>query len=206
MLFRNGNDQQFFGLLKSAAANICKTASLFAEMVERLDQRAEYAERIKGLESEGDRFTQGLTNLLNSVFITPLEREDILALAHQLDDVVDGIEKAAARIDIYRINAVDEHVRTFVGLIRQQADEIVAAMDRLPRREFVAIREGNARIRTYEKEADVVLRRALSELFSGRVDPTELIKLKEIYETLEETTDQAESVANTLESVVVKNA
>ncbi|MGE5672551.1 MAG: DUF47 domain-containing protein [Mycobacterium leprae] len=206
MLFRGSNtDQKFFGLLGEASATIVEAGRLFTELNDHLDDSSRYADLIKQLETRGDQYVQGLTNLLNQAFMTPLDREDILSLAQQLDDVLDGIEKAAARMDIYRIREADEHIRTFATILQQQAREIDTAVGKLKERDFTTVRASNNRIRKLEEAADVELRRCLTELFDQPADPIRLTKLKEIYDTLEDATDKAKAVADTLESVVVKN-
>lgn len=205
MLFQSGHDKRFFDLLRASAANIRESVRVFGEMTENLSRSNEYATKIKILEKEGDRYTHDVLALLNSMFITPLEREDILALAQELDDVVDGIEAAASRMAIYQVTESDEHIRAFTRILAQQTEEIAAAVDRLGSKNMLGIREHNVRIKAWEKEGDAELRHCLAELFSGLVDPVQLIKMKEIYETLEATTDRAEDVADTLESVVMKN-
>ena len=206
MLFRNNSDQKFFTLLRGAAANMCEAATLFGVMADEPHNGVDIAARLKELERTGDDYTQQLVSLLNATFITPLEREDILALAQELDDMVDGIEASASRMAIYGVTEGDIHIRSFAGILRQQTAEIAAAVETLGGKQLTAIREHNARIKVLEKGGDEELRRCLIELFSGMHDPIHLIKMKEIYETLETTTDRAEDIADTLESVVMKNA
>lgn len=206
MLFGNSGNEKFFQLLRGASANMVDAARVFGHMVEDSGKAAEYAGKLKALEHTGDEYTRQILALLNATFITPLEREDILALAQELDDMVDGIEASASRMAIYGVNEADLHIRSFASLLQKQTAEIAAAVDILGTKKLLSIREHNARIKTLEKGGDEELRQCLIELFSRPLDPVYLIKMKEIYETLETTTDRAEDIADTLESVVMKNA
>lgn len=206
MLFQSSNDRKFYELLRGAAGNICASAELFRKMTENLALAPEFAGKLKDLEHMGDDYTHQLLALLNSTFVTPLEREDILALSQELDDMVDGIEATASRMAIYGISESDEHIRAFTMFLEQQSAEIAAAVQLLGTKDLTRIREHNRRIKVLEKNGDEELRRGLVALFSGHADPVHLMKIKEIYETLESTTDRAEDVADTLESVVMKNA
>lgn len=205
-MFGNANDQKFFTLLKAAAGNIRESAQMFTQMIEHLSSGQEYAARLKDLEHNGDRYTQQLGALLNATFVTPLEREDIWALAQELDDMVDGIEAVASRIALYNLTESDEHIRAFTQILEQQTTEIAAAVDLLSDKNLLPIREKNSRIKMLEKGGDEALRKGLTALFAHPTDPIYVIKMKEIYEYLESTTDRAEDVADTLESVIMKNA
>jgi uncharacterized protein len=206
MLFSSSNDRRFFALLRESAENMVEVAQIFSEAIENLDRSREYAIRLKDLEKKGDRFTHDLITLLNKMFVTPLEREDIFQLAVRLDDVVDGIEATASRLSIYRIRHSDQYIREFARIIQSQVSEIVVSIELLEKKELLKIRENTVQINVLENQGDEVLRAALGNLFETEKDPIHLIKLKEIYETLETATDRAEDVANTLEGVVMKNA
>ncbi|MFO7173684.1 MAG: DUF47 family protein [Bacillota bacterium] len=199
-------DRQFFALLTDAAQNLLESSQTFAQLVENLSEAPALAARLKELERRGDRYTHEVITLLNKRFVTPIDREEILALALEIDDVVDGLEAAASRLDIYRIAEADRHIREFTGVIQRQAEEIAAAIHRLERDDLLRMRENAVQINILENQADEILRQALADLFQTVDDPKTIIKLKEIYETLELVTDKAEDVANALESVVMKHA
>jgi uncharacterized protein len=206
VIFGSAGDKKFYSLLQGAAANIQETAHLFVEMCQNLDNGREYAIRLKELEKKGDRFTQELITLLNQMFVTPLERDQVLSLAVALDDVVDGVEATASRLDIYQITEADQHIRNFARILEAQAQEIAVAIDHLSRKQLLKVRDNNIQINSLENQGDEELRASLSHLFATEKDPFRLVKLKEIYETLEVATDRAEDVADHLESVVMKNA
>jgi predicted phosphate transport protein (TIGR00153 family) len=206
MLFGGGKDKQFFALLNEAAQTISETAKVFDAMVQNLERSGEYAEKLYKLEKQGDRITHDVILLLNKLFITPLEREDILELAMQLDGVVDGIEAAAARLHLYKVKGSNHVLREFASVINQQAAELGTAMQRLAAKQLQPMRENTVRINELENQGDKILRDALEKLFEHETNPIQIIKLKEIYETLEEVTDRAEDVADVLESVIMKHS
>lgn len=206
MLFSGSKDKQFFSLLITAARNLAETAEEFNRLVEQPETVAQRSLQIKALEKKGDETTHEVYSLLNRLFITPLEREDILSLAVRLDDVTDGIEAAAARIQLYKLAGRNRFFADFAKLILAQAAEIVTAVERLDSKDLQIIRQNAVKINTLENEGDQLLRQSLEDLFDREKDPVMIIKLKEIYETLESVTDSAEDVANALESVVMKNS
>ncbi len=206
MLLSGNKDRQFFSLLLDGAQNLSEAAQMFNQFAQNLNRAGEFAARLKDLEKRGDRYTHDLITLLNKLFVTPLDREDIMALAVKLDDVIDGMEAAAARLHLYKIAGEDRFIREFSVLIQSQAEEILLAMRRLQSKDLLKIRENAVQINVLENQGDDLLRESLAQLFEQEKDPIRIIKLKEIYETLESVTDRAEDVANALESVIMKNA
>lgn len=207
MLFQNSRDQEFFRLLRAKAENAVDTAQLMNQLLTEPHRHPELCPAIKELESKGDHFTHDLFALINKTFVTPLEREDLAALAVALDSVVDAMEAAAARIGIYKVAETDKYLKAFAQILRAQATELVASIDLLAGNKMLQIRERAFQINVLENQGDELLRSALSNLFeNAKSDPVRFICMKEIYETLEEATDEVETVANTLEGVVMKHA
>lgn len=207
MLFGNSKDQQFYQILRNAAENTVETASMLGSLLEQPKLFPELGPMIKALESKGDDFTHSLFALINRSFVTPLEREDLAALGVAIDAVVDSMEAAAARIGIYQVQETDKHLKAFAQILRAQATELVSAIDLLAGGKLLQIRERAFQINTLENHGDEELRLALSELFAeAHSNPIRFITMKEIYETLEDATDQVEAVANTLEGVIMKHA
>jgi predicted phosphate transport protein (TIGR00153 family) len=197
-------EQKFFDLFEESGRNLERAAQALKDLMEAGGNFVEGAERIKALESEGDRLTHEAIRRLNQTFITPIDREDIYALVAAMDDVLDLIEAAAARLALYEITAIPAAANTLVRLILRSAQQIVAGLPRLRRMEDVM--PFCVELNRLENEADQVLREAIAALFSQRADPIEIIKWKEIYETLESATDKCEDVANILEGVLLKHA
>lgn len=197
-------EEKFFDLFEESARNLERAAQALKDLMEAGGNFVEGAERIKALESEGDRLTHEAIRRLNQTFITPIDREDIYALVAAMDDVLDLVEAAAARLALYEIAAIPAEANTLARLILHSAQQIVAGLPRLRRMEDVM--PFCVELNRLENEADEVLREAIAALFSRRADPIEILKWKEIYETLESATDKCEDVANILEGVLLKHA
>jgi predicted phosphate transport protein (TIGR00153 family) len=207
LLFGNAKDQQFYAILRKAAENAVETAAQLSKLLENPTQYPDLVPLIKELESKGDEYTHQLFSLINKTFVTPLEREDLASLGVAIDSVVDSMEAAAARISIYKVKETDRHLKAFAQILRAQATELVAAIDLLAGSKLLQIRERAFQINVLENHGDDQLRMALSELYdNAQANPVRFITMKEIYETLEDATDQVEAVANTLEGVVMKHA
>ena len=207
MLFQHNNDQQFFNLLRAAAENAVEAANLLNQLLLEPKRYPELSPAIKNLESKGDGLTHKLFALINKSFVTPLEREDLAALGVAIDSVVDGMEAAAARIGIFKVQESDRFLKSFGHILRSQTGELVAAIDLVAGNRLMQIRERAIQINLLENQGDETLRAGLSVLFEQSAgDPIRFITMKEIYEFLEDATDKAEDVANTLEGVVMKHA
>lgn len=206
MFFTNQRDRQFFDLIEQAAANALEISQLLARAVDDLGNAPEHAKAAKELENKGDDYTHKVVELLNRIFVTPLEREDIFALAMDIDDVTDLIEAAMSRMALYGIKDGNGHLRSLARVVGECTEQLFEGVTRLRKRNLAEIRDYAVRINELENEADAILRQALGELFQGAPDVLHVIKMKEIYETLEAATDSCEDVANTLESVVMRHA
>ncbi|CAN5541474.1 DUF47 family protein [soil metagenome] len=197
-------DHQFFDLFEEAAANILRAAELLDEMLATYPEKAELAREIVLCEHEGDRITYDLVQRLNSTFVTPIDREDILALASGLDDIIDLTEEAADYLGLYRIEAPMEQAERLAHILREACRQVTEAMPRL--RGFKDVSHFTNEIHRLETEGDRVTREAVASLFDTGIDPMVVIRWKDIFERLEEAIDATESVANTLANIVVKNS
>jgi len=195
-------EAELFGLFREVAANVLAGAKALQEMFEQYRNPRAQWEGIKELERRGDELTHRVIRRLNETFITLLDRVDLHALTSRLDDVLDGIEAVASRMVLYRIPEPMPGARELVGLIVASADQIVEAIDRLPR--FTDVEKVCVEINRLENAADEVYRRAISSLFEGDHPVADLIKWKEIYELLEATTDRSEDVADVVEGIALK--
>jgi predicted phosphate transport protein (TIGR00153 family) len=165
---------------------------------------SDLARQIKGIEEEADRIVHRVVVQLRQTFITPLDRDDTHRLVSHLDDILDQIESVAYRLALYRLPVPNRHLTALVQLVERSA---------MVTRDAVAnLREASTRdralelcveINKIENEADAALRGALAELFSDGIDPVSLIKWKEVFETLEDTTDRCEDVANAIENLLL---
>lgn len=201
----NNKDQKFFDYLRDAVENASAVAKHMEQLLANPARYAEIAPVVKQLESKGDHLTKDLFTLLHKSFMTPLEREDIAALAVRIDSVVDLMEAVAARIAIYQIKESDRFLKEFAQLLAFQTAELVGAIDLVAGKKMLPIRERTAKIVQLEEQGDEVLRGGLQAIFEvGATNPVRFITMKEIYETLEEATDKAKEVAVTLEGIVMK--
>jgi uncharacterized protein len=162
------------------------------------------AEEIKEIEHKCDNLTHQIISRLNTTFITPVDREDIHALAKSLDDVMDAIDASATVIRLYKIRTVRYGARELARVVSLSTDQVRLALEALEKKTGVAQR--CVEIDRLENEADRIHEESLRQLFEEERDPVMIIKWKEIIDFLEDATDRCEDVANLLEGIVVKNA
>jgi len=199
-------ETKFFELFAELSTSLNKGAQLLRETLEHphdLDQRAQ---QIQAIEHEGDRATHAIMAKLNTTFITPFDREDIHRLASSLDDVLDFVNAAAVRLVMYKITKAPEASAELAGIIVLQAEELARGVSLLEKKKNGNVLKHCEEVNRLEDEADHVSRRAIATLFEREKDPIQLIKKKELYETLEYATDKAEDAANVLETIVLKSA
>jgi hypothetical protein len=197
----------FFKTLEEMADLIVETVDRFATAVDGdLPDTAAFAKQMKEFEHRGDTFAHLILTELNKTFITPIEREDIMALTKMLDDVLDGIEASASRFDMYQISKADPYIRKFGDCLRRSGLEIKSAIYLLTQKKLLAMQTHCVMLNELENEGDELMRQGIKNLFINVKDPIELIKYKEIYERLEETTDACEDVANILQSIIMRNS
>ncbi len=199
-------EEKFFLLFKDMTSNIIEGAKLLKAMLDDFADPAESQRKIKDVEHKGDSITHEIIQKLNKTFVTPLDREDIYALASKLDDILDLIDACAARVIMYNVESIPPEAKSLGFIILQSCYAVDKAVAMLGKKTNDQIFAACVEINALENEADRVSREAISRLFDEEKDPIQLIKWKEIYETLERATDKCEDAANILESVVVKNA
>ena len=163
------------------------------------------ADAIKDVEHSCDGRTRAIIDSVNRTFVTPLDREDIHALAISLDDVMDAIDAAAAVTRLYKIDRIRPGARRLADIVCESMDRITEALGKLDK-ERSTVLEIAARVNQLEREADRVHQDAIVALFDEERDPITVIKWKEIFDFLEAATDRCEDVGNLLEGVVVKHA
>jgi predicted phosphate transport protein (TIGR00153 family) len=197
-------DRIYFELFEEAGANIARAAELLDRMMADYPDQKELAETILDCEHEGDRIVHDIHHHLNQTFVTPIDREDILALASALDDIVDYTEEVSDYLGLYRIEApMDQSIR-LTRVLRAAGQQIAEAMPRL--RGFRDISHYTVEINRLENEGDRIVREAVAALFDGGIDPMVVIRWKDVYERLEAAIDATERAANILEGIVIKNS
>jgi predicted phosphate transport protein (TIGR00153 family) len=200
-------DDKFNVLLNKISANLTETANYFKDYkLNNVSDLKIFSERMKEYETKGDVFVHDVITQLNDAFITPIEREDILQLAMSMDDVLDGLEACSALFEMYSMTQADEFMLNFVDSIQGSVSEIDKAIGLLSNKKLLQIREHAIKIKDYESRCDNILRQSIKHLFTVEKDPIRIIQYKEIYETLEDIADYCQTVANTLETIIMKNA
>jgi uncharacterized protein len=197
-------EARFFDDFVALAEQIRHGASLLEEMLAPDRPIWDKADEIKEVEHKCDFLTHEIIQRLHRTFVTPLDREDIHAMARSLDDVMDAIDASAAIVRLYRIDSVRQDARDLARIIKACADQMVIGLKALERRTGVA--EAAIEINRLENEADRIHQGAVRSLFDQERDPIVIIKWKEILDFLEDATDRCEDVANVVEGVVVKHA
>ena len=198
-------DREFFDLFEEAAGNIVRAADLLDRLLRSYpDKKDELTRDILICEQEGDRITHDIIQHLNQTFVTPIDREDIYALASALDDIVDYTEEVADYLGLYNIEAPMLQAQRLAHILLQSCRQIAEAMPRM--RTFKPLSHYTVEINRLENDGDRVTREAMGALFDNGIDPMVVIRWKDIYERLESAIDATEQVANILESVVIKNS
>lgn len=196
-------EHQFYSLFVDVAtANVAAAEELRKLFEAPPERRKIHIETIKRLEHQADDITHEIANRIDKTFITPLDREDIHRLAAALDDLMDAMDSTARRAEIYRVGTPHEDVLLLVALIGKVAAALAEGVSRMRKGGVLPFCVEAKRI---EEEGDAIYHTALGRLFEHEKDPIELIKWKGIYDALEFTLDQADDVANTLESITLKN-
>ncbi len=197
-------EERFYDDFVALAEEIRHGAAILEEMLAPERPLWDKADEIKEVEHKCDFLTHEIIQRLHRTFVTPLDREDIFALARSLDDVMDAIDASAAIVRLYQITVVRQDARDLARIIMASAEQVVQAMKALERKKGVA--EPAVEINRLENEADRLHQNAVRLLFEQEKDPIQIMKWKEILDFLEDATDRCEDVANVLEGVVVKHA
>jgi predicted phosphate transport protein (TIGR00153 family) len=196
----------FFELFAASGANLRITAELMKDLVDDFTDIEMKARRIQEREHEGDQLTHDIITRLNTTFITPMDREDIYALGTALDDVVDAMEAAA---DVFVLHAIERPLPVMqaqVDVLCRAARQTEEALNQLSKMGKVNLEPYWIEINSLENEGDRIYRRAVADLFSGDYRAMDVLRWKEVIESLEEAIDGLENVANVVESIVLKHA
>jgi len=204
LLFRKKSDTNFLQLLIAAAENTLEASRVFRDAMTGDKPPATFFPALKELENKGDGITHQIYRGLNQVFVTPLDREDIITLASKVDDVIDGIEATIARFDYLNIPFTDQIMKDFAEVLVQSCEHMLAAFRLLAQKKYLQIREHTVQINSLENEGDRLMREGIRAIFTHPKDPYHDFRLKEVYERLETTTDACEDVADILDSVLLR--
>ena len=198
--------QDFFELFDKVAANISHAATLLVTIMEHFTNLDNWANEVHELEENGDLLTHDILKKLNKTNITPIDREDIHALASTLDDILDFIWGIAAKLAVFKMKESTKEAVIMSKELLTTAELVHKAIKKLKEKNYSHMQEYCIEINKLENKMDRVFRDALGHLFDEIEDPILVIKWKEIYEHLENASDKCEDVADILESIAIKNA
>ncbi len=198
-------DEKYFDLFNRVSSYLSEGALLLQQLFNDFERHQEYAEKIKKIEHACDELTHEIIRRLNQTFITPIDREDIHALASELDDVMDYIEYVSRRIVLFHIENTTPHAQRMTDVVVRMVATLERAVSALERDTPRVLKEC-IEMHSLENEGDARHHEAIEQLFAEEKNPIELLKWKELYEALELTIDKCQDAANTLEGIVLKNS
>jgi predicted phosphate transport protein (TIGR00153 family) len=197
-------DTTFYDLFTQQANHLVVGAGLLQELLDPQSDRRDVAERMRSAEHAADETTHDVVRRVNKTFVTPFDREDIYALASRLDDVMDFMEEAVDLVVLYEVEDLPESMAEQVQVLTQCAELTADAMPRL--RSLTDLEEFYVEINRLENAGDRCYRGILAQLFSGRFEALEVLRLKDVVDSLENAIDAFESVANIVEQIAVKES
>ncbi len=195
-------EQDYFRLFSELAANLDAAAQLLVRFMNDGD-REHLAAAILEHEHVGDKIVHDIVRRLNKSFITPIDREDIYDLVATADEVLDNIEEAVGLVLIYRVEEITVYAKQQADVIAKATPILRECMDALAKPK--GLDEKVIAVNSLENDGDRIERQAIASLFEGDTKCTDIIKWKDIYETLEAAIDECEHVANVIESIVLKH-
>jgi predicted phosphate transport protein (TIGR00153 family) len=196
----------FFDTFELIATNISNAAEEFVALLENIQEINKQAKIIHEMEQDGDMFTHDVMKKLHKTFITPIDREDLYALASRLDDILDSLWAAADRMTVFKLKESTKSAITMAKDLHETVELVHRAIMKLKAKNYSHVQEVCIVINKCENRIDRDFRDALAELFDEVKDPILIIKWKEVYEHLEVASDRCEDVANILEAIVLKHA
>ncbi len=201
-------EEQFFDILIKAADNAYKSTVAFKSLMHEYHDQSDGFQKIRDIETEGDLLTHEIIDKLNRTFVTPIDREDIHELAGEIDDVCDILQALSDRMQLYDLGRVIPKIMLeMADLLEVSGKTMEAAVTEIHNfKRNSRVHDHCIEIKRIENEADDLLKNALAGLFKNNPNPMDVIKWKEIYETIEMAHDKMSGIANTLEGIIVKNA
>ena len=197
-------DTTFYDLFTQAATHLVEGAGLLAEMLGEGNDREVIAKKMRDAEHAADETTHDIVRRVNTTFVTPFDREDIYSLASSLDDVMDFMEEAVDLTLLYEVVKLPKELANQVEVIQRCAELTAESMPRL--RTMQDLEEYWIEINRLENAGDKIYRGILAKLFNGELEALEVMKLKDVVDSLEDAIDAFESVANVVEQIAVKES
>jgi uncharacterized protein Yka (UPF0111/DUF47 family) len=196
-------DEAFFEMFAELAKRVSAGARLLKQLFADPANLEKHVAAIKSVEHEADEITHAIILRIDRSFVTPIDREDIHLLAGELDDVLDLMDGTARRAEMFHITTGRPSALLLCDVLIRATDHIEAAVAQMKDSRIVVARGRDIKLR--EEEGDQIYHQAIGELFAGKPDAIEVIKWKELFDTLERALDQCEDVANVLESIALKH-
>jgi uncharacterized protein Yka (UPF0111/DUF47 family) len=197
-------DTAFFDMFEELTKRLGASSRLLAELFADPGRLEHFTALIKDQEHQADGITHDIISRIDQSFVTPIDREDIHLLASRLDNVIDLIDGTARRAAMFHITETHAAARRLCDVLVRATDHIDAAVHKMKDSRFVG--EEGVTVKKLEEEGDALYHQAVGDLFKGSPDPLEVIKWKELYDTLERAIDQCEDVSNVLQSIALKHA
>lgn len=196
----------FITLLVDITKGIQKLSDLYTKFANEFSNFEYYQTKAAEFENEGDKSVHLIINELHKTFITPFDREDIYALAHNLDHIMDKTEEIIQNVNMYNVSVKKPFFDQFTPLVAEATTALIAAVGSLYKLKAETVSPYLLALHEVEDKADIVYKNAMSDLFRNEKDPIVLIQWKNLYEDLEDLMDQYQEVSNIIEGIVVKNA
>ncbi len=201
----SSRDRVYNQLFAQFADIAVRSAAELEEMLEAFPEgKGEHLRMLQDLENQGDTTLHEIRSNLNTSFVTPIDREDILELGSAFDDIIDFTEETADYLGLYGIEAPMEQAQQLAGILRQATEQLQLAVPSV--RDFSDASAFIHEVHRLENEGDKASRRAVASLFREGVDPMVVIRWKDIFERLEQAIDACERVADVIDEIIVKNA
>jgi predicted phosphate transport protein (TIGR00153 family) len=197
-------DEGFFTLFNQQAAMMKKAAELLQKMFAAPEQLEQFVNEIKAVEHEADAIVRDVGMRLDRSFITPLDREDIHRLTSELDTVIDLIDGTARRAKMFRIRDTRPYAVGMAEILHRAVDELEESVKQVKDRKSVT--KHTMAIKKCEEEGDAMYAEAIGALFIDQIDPIDVIKWKDVYDTLEDALDRCQTASIVLESISLKNS
>ncbi|MBI1847366.1 MAG: DUF47 domain-containing protein [Candidatus Rokubacteria bacterium] len=197
---------RFFDDFEAQSQCLVHAAGLLRTLVHEFTDVLASVTAIKDVEHRGDGITHDIIARLHTTFVTPIDRDDIHVLAVRLDDVLDYIEAAASALHVYRVKQPTPECRALADVVVDAANAVDGAVRSLRGLDAAAFYRCADEVRRHEHRADGLLRQSIASLFDLRGNAIDILKWKEIYETLEGVTDRCDDVSNAIEAIMLKMA
>lgn len=205
-IFQSRGDK-FYRWFEEASENNHKAALLLRELCKNFKDSKKIARQIHDLEHKGDQISHNIHNEINSVFVTPLDREDIISLTRALDDVIDLIHTSSSALVTHNVKKITPIAKQFSEIIVSSTKTVSQTLPKLRhRRNFSQVYKAIVEINSLENEADDLLRKGLTELFKNPKTAVDVIRWKDIYTIMENTTNKTEEIAHVLQNLITKYA